>query len=134
MSLSAWRHAAVCEEHNMTAVERLPSGHSLTIRDLRPFYGQRQAVKPVDLQIAPRQITAIIGPSGCGKSTVLRCLNRMHETIARAHVTGSVLLDDEDIYAPGLDPTLVRRKIGMVFQQPIALGTRSIYENVAIGP
>ncbi len=106
----------------------------MTIKELTPYYGKRQAVKPVNMMIVPNQITAIIGPSGCGKSTVLRCLNRLHETIEGAAASGIVLLDDENIYAPDIDPTLVRRKIGMVFQQPIALRTRSIYENVAIGP
>jgi phosphate transport system ATP-binding protein len=90
-------------------------------------------VKPVDLEIAPNKITAIIGPSGCGKSTVLRCLNRMHENIPDARAEGTVLLNDLDIYDPMIDATLVRRKIGMVFQQPIALRTRNIYENVAVG-
>ncbi|HEU5100136.1 MAG TPA: phosphate ABC transporter ATP-binding protein [Roseiflexaceae bacterium] len=109
------------------------NGHSLTITNLAPYYGKRQVVKPVTMRIEPREITAIIGPSSCGKSTVLRCLNRLHETLDGASARGAVLLDQEDIYAPGVDPTLVRRKIGMVFQQPIALRTRSIYENVAVG-
>jgi phosphate transport system ATP-binding protein len=109
------------------------SGNSMSIRQLRPFYGKRQAVRPVDLEIQPNKITAIIGPSGCGKSTVLRCLNRMHENIPGAYADGKVLLDDIDIYDPKLDATLVRRKIGMVFQQPIALRTRTIFENVAVG-
>ncbi|NJN66303.1 MAG: phosphate ABC transporter ATP-binding protein [Chloroflexaceae bacterium] len=109
-------------------------GHSLTVRNLVPFYGKRQAVRPVNLDIPPCQITAIIGPSGCGKSTMLRCLNRMHEMVAQARVEGTVWLDHEDIYAAGVDPRLVRRKIGMVFQHPAVLHTRSIYENVAIGP
>jgi len=109
-------------------------GHRMTIKELTPYYGRRQAVKPVNMLIEPHQITAIMGPSGCGKSTVLRCLNRLHETIDGAAARGIVLLDDENIYAPDVDPTLVRRKIGMVFQQPIALRTRSIYENVAVGP
>ena len=106
---------------------------SMTISQLAPFYGARQAVKPVDMQIATQEITAIIGPSGCGKSTVLRCLNRMHETILGASATGTVLLDDIDIYAPGIDATLIRRQVGMVFQQPVAFRTRNIYENVAAG-
>ena len=110
-----------------------PSGHSMTVTNLVPFYGKRQVVNPVTMRIEPREITAIIGPSGCGKSTVLRCLNRLHETLDGASAQGTVLLDDENIYAPGVDPTLVRRKIGMVFQQPVALRTRSIYENVAVG-
>ncbi|HJZ49110.1 MAG TPA: phosphate ABC transporter ATP-binding protein PstB [Roseiflexaceae bacterium] len=109
------------------------TGHSMTIQNLAPFYGKQQAVKPVNMRIEPREITAIIGPSGCGKSTILRCLNRLHETLDGASAQGTVLLDEENIYAPGVDPTLVRRKIGMVFQQPVALRTRSIYENVAVG-
>src|SRR5262249_60947859 len=84
--------------------------------------------------VAPGDSPAIIGPSGGGKSTILRCLNRLHETLDGASAQGTVLLDEENIYAPGVDPTLVRRKIGMVFQQPVALRTRSIYENVAVGP
>jgi phosphate transport system ATP-binding protein len=108
-------------------------GNRMRVRGLVPFYGKRQAVRPVNLEFAPHKISAIIGPSGCGKSTVLRCLNRMHESIPGARAVGQVLLDDVNIYDPAIDATLVRRKIGMVFQQPIALRTRSIYENVAVG-
>ncbi len=107
--------------------------HRMTVRQLTPFYGKRQAVQAVDLDVRPHEILALIGPSGCGKSTVLRCLNRMHEAIPYAHVAGTVQLDDTDIYSPRIDATLVRRKIGMVFQMPIALRTRSIYENIAVG-
>ena len=103
--------------------------HRMTVRQLTPFYGKRQAVQAVDLDVRPHEILALIGPSGCGKSTVLRCLNRMHEAIPYTRVTGTVKLDEVDIYHPKLDATLVRRKIGMVFQQPIALQTRSIYGN-----
>jgi phosphate transport system ATP-binding protein len=106
---------------------------AMSIRQLKPFYGKRQAVKAVDMEIEPRKITAIIGPSGCGKSTVLRCLNRMHETVLNARAEGEVRLGEEDIYARDIDPALVRRKIGMVFQQPVALRTRSIFENIAVG-
>lgn len=100
---------------------------------LAPFYGARQAVKAVDMTIAAQRITAIIGPSGCGKSTVLRCLNRMHEAIPGARATGNVYLGDEDIYAGASDATLIRRRVGMVFQQPVAFRTRNVYENVAVG-
>jgi phosphate transport system ATP-binding protein len=109
------------------------TGHTVTVRELAPFYGKRQVTRPISVEFAPRRITAMIGPSGCGKSTVLRCLNRMHESIPGARVSGSVLLDGENVYDSRLDATLVRRKIGMVFQQPIALRTRSIYENIAVG-
>lgn len=106
---------------------------TMLIRQLTPFYGSRQAVKPVDMTIRANQITAIIGPSGCGKSTVLRCLNRMHETIRGAYATGTVLLGDTNIYDAKEDPTMIRRRVGMVFQQPVALRTRNVYENVAVG-
>lgn len=109
------------------------TAHSMTVRGLKPFYGKRLAVQALDLDVRPNQILALIGPSGCGKSTVLRCLNRMHELVPYAHAEGVVKLDDINIYAPGIDPALVRRKIGIVFQLPIALRTRNIYENVAVG-
>jgi phosphate transport system ATP-binding protein len=101
--------------------------------DLSCFYGGVKAVDDVNITIEPKSITALIGPSGCGKSTFLRALNRMHEVVPRAHITGQVLLDDEDIYAAGIDPAAVRRTIGMVFQKPNPFPTMSIYENVAAG-
>jgi phosphate transport system ATP-binding protein len=106
---------------------------AMTIKQLKPFYAKRQAVKAVDMEIESHKITAIIGPSGCGKSTVLRCLNRMHETVLNARAEGEVRLGNENIYAQDIDASLVRRKIGMVFQQPVALRTRSIFENIAVG-
>ena len=75
-------------------------------------------------------MTAIIGPSGCGKSTFIRCLNRMHEVVPGARVSGTVLLDGEDIYAPGVDPVAIRRRIGMVFQKPNPFPTMSVFDNV----
>ncbi len=97
------------------------------------YYGKFLAVSEVNLTIEPRSVTAFIGPSGCGKSTMLRTLNRLHEVIAGATVSGSVLLDGEDIYGPSVDPVDVRRTIGMVFQRPNPFPTMSIYENVAAG-
>ncbi|MFL6161447.1 MAG: phosphate ABC transporter ATP-binding protein PstB [Jatrophihabitantaceae bacterium] len=102
-------------------------------KNLNIYYGKFLAVADVNLTIAPRSVTAFIGPSGCGKSTVLRTLNRMHEVIAGARVQGEVLMDGEDIYAPGIDPVNVRRTIGMVFQRPNPFPTMSIYDNVAAG-
>ncbi|HVV77008.1 MAG TPA: phosphate ABC transporter ATP-binding protein PstB [Mycobacteriales bacterium] len=96
-------------------------------------YGSTKAVDDVSITIEPKSVTAFIGPSGCGKSTLLRSLNRMHEVIPGAGITGKVLLDDEDIYAPGIDPAAVRRTIGMVFQKPNPFPTMSIYDNVAAG-
>ena len=107
-------------------------GH-LETRDLHAWYGTNEAVRGVTLTIRPRQVTAIIGPSGCGKSTFIRCLNRMHEVVPGARVRGTVLLDGQDIYAPGVEPVYVRRRVGMVFQKPNPFPTMSIYANVAAG-
>jgi len=100
---------------------------------LNAYYGSFRAIEDVNMVIEPKMITALIGPSGCGKSTFLRSLNRMHEVIPGARVEGRLLLDDEDIYGPGVDPTGVRRTIGMVFQRPNPFPTMSIYDNVAAG-
>jgi phosphate transport system ATP-binding protein len=101
--------------------------------NLNIYYGDFLAVKDVTVEIQPNKVTALIGSSGCGKSTFLRSLNRMHELIEGARVEGSVLLDGVDIYAPSMDPVLVRQQIGMVFQQPNPFPTMSIYENTAAG-
>lgn len=101
--------------------------------DLCAWYGSLLAVRNINMWMRPRQVTAIIGPSGCGKSTVIRCLNRLHEVVPGARVAGQVLLDGEDIYAPGNDPVQVRRRVGMVFQRANPFPTMSIFENVAAG-
>jgi phosphate transport system ATP-binding protein len=101
--------------------------------DLNIYYGDFLAVEKVSMDIAPKSITALIGPSGCGKSTFLRTLNRIHEIIPGAHVKGKVLLDGDDLYAPGVDPVLVRRQVGMVFQRANPFPTMSIRENVLAG-
>ncbi len=105
----------------------------LLLDGLTIFYGTKKAVAQTDLPIPRHQVTAIIGPSGCGKSTLLRSINRMHETVPGARVTGQVLLDGENIYQQGYDPMFVRRRIGMVFQQPNPLRARTIAQNVTIG-
>jgi phosphate transport system ATP-binding protein len=97
------------------------------------FYGSFHAVADVSLTVEPRTVTAFIGPSGCGKSTFLRTLNRMHEVIPGAHVTGSIALDGTDLYASGVDPVAVRRVVGMVFQRPNPFPSMSIFDNVASG-
>jgi phosphate transport system ATP-binding protein len=106
---------------------------TISVTSLNLYYGSFLAVEDVDVTIQPNKVTALIGSSGCGKSTFLRSLNRMHELVPGARVEGEVLLDDQDIYAPGADPVLVRRQIGMVFQQPNPFPTMSIYDNVAAG-
>ncbi len=105
----------------------------ITVTDLKASFGDHQVVKGIDLAIPSRQITAIIGPSGCGKSTFLRCLNRMHELVPGASSSGKVLLDDTDIYADDVDPVLVRRWVGMVFQKPNPFPSMSIKDNVVAG-
>lgn len=106
---------------------------SIEVQDLNVYYGDFLAVEGVSLEIEPRSVTAFIGPSGCGKSTFLRTLNRMHEVIPGARVDGKVLLDGEDLYGPNVDPVLVRRHVGMVFQRPNPFPTMSIRENVLAG-
>jgi phosphate transport system ATP-binding protein len=108
-------------------------GHSITLRALKAFYGDNEAVKGVDLTFAPNKITAIIGPSGCGKSTLVRSINRMHEEIPGARIEGEILLDETPIYGEGIDVVAVRRAIGMVFQRPNPFPTMSIFDNVASG-
>ena len=102
-------------------------------KDLKVFYGEKPALKGVDLEILPNRVTALIGPSGCGKSTYIRSLNRMNDIITNCRVEGSVLLDGEDIYEAGQDVVRLRSRIGMVFQKP-NLFPQSIYDNVAYGP
>ena len=103
------------------------------VENLTASYGSKVAVHDVTLTIEPKTVTALIGPSGCGKSTFLRSLNRMHEVIPGATVTGRVLLDEEDIYAPQIDPVAVRRTVGMVFQKPYPFPTMTIFDNVVAG-
>lgn len=102
-------------------------------QDLNLYYGENHALKNVSLDIEERQITALIGPSGCGKSTFLKTLNRMNDLVPNVKITGKVVLDGEDIYAKGVDVTLLRKKVGMVFQSPNPF-PMSIYDNIAYGP
>jgi phosphate transport system ATP-binding protein len=105
----------------------------VAVRQLDAYFGALRAVRGASLDFLDGQVTAIIGPSGCGKSTLLRCLNRMHETVPAARVEGEVLLDDQDIYARGVNAIEVRRRIGMVFQRPTPFPTMSIRDNAAAG-
>jgi phosphate transport system ATP-binding protein len=105
----------------------------IDISGLSAFYGNFKAIDDISMTVEPRTVTAFIGPSGCGKSTFLRTLNRMHEVTPGGRVEGKVLLDDENLYGPGVDPVTVRRTVGMVFQRPNPFPTMSIYDNVAAG-
>ena len=105
----------------------------MDVVDLNAGFGERTIIEGINLKVEPNSVTALIGPSGCGKSTLLRCLNAMHRTATNAFVSGEILLDGVDINARGVDPVLVRRRVGMVFQRPNPFPTMSIYDNVAAG-
>jgi len=101
--------------------------------DLNAWFGNKHVLKDVSIGIKTNAVTAIIGPSGCGKSTYIRNLNRMHELVPNAKMTGRVLLDGKDIFASNVDPVMIRRRVGMVFQKPNPFPTMSIYDNVVAG-
>ena len=105
----------------------------MTARDVHVFYGDKEAIKGVDIDIHDDKVTAFIGPSGCGKSTFLRCLNRMNDTIPTARVTGDIELDGQNVNSAAMDVVQLRARVGMVFQKPNPF-PKSIYENVAYGP
>ena len=106
---------------------------AFTVKDLHLYYGDNHALKGVNMQIKKNAVTAFIGPSGCGKSTFLKTLNRMNDLVDNVRIEGTVLLDGEDIYAEDVDTTILRKKVGMVFQQPNPF-PMSIYDNIAYGP
>jgi len=106
---------------------------ALEVSGLNAWFGSNHVLKDVDMVAEARAVTAIIGPSGCGKSTLIRCMNRMHEEVRGASVTGKVLFNGDDIYAPDADPVEVRRRIGMVFQRPNPFPTMSVLENAVAG-
>jgi len=117
---------------NNLPIETTPDA-GLQARGLNAWYGSFQALRDVTLNVSARHVTAIMGPSGCGKSTLIRCFNRMHESAPRAKATGEVLLSGDNIYASNVDPVMVRRRVGMVFQKPNPFPTASIFDNVAAG-
>lgn len=103
------------------------------VHDLSAWFDEQQVLFDINVAIEDKCVTAIIGPSGCGKSTFIRCVNRMHETVPGARMSGRVLLDQDDIYAQAVDPVAIRKRIGMVFQRPNPFPTMSIFDNVAAG-
>jgi phosphate transport system ATP-binding protein len=123
--------ATTGRERGVSRVERVAK--RFNVKDVNLYYGDFHAVKDVSMTVEANQVTALIGSSGCGKTTVLRSLNRMHELTPSARVEGEVTLDDQNIYAPNVDPVEVRRLVGMVFQAPNPFPTMSVYENVAAG-
>jgi len=111
-----------------------PQGRSkVSIKELNAWFGSKQALKSINLEIEENAATAFMGPSGCGKTTLIRCLNRMHEMTPGAKAKGQVILDGIDIYDKSIDPVIIKRRIGMVFQKPNPFPTMSIFDNVAAG-
>jgi phosphate transport system ATP-binding protein len=106
---------------------------AIHVQKLNAWFGSKQALFDINLEVPDKRTTAIIGPSGCGKSTFVRCLNRMHETVPDARVEGDVAIGDLEVYGKGVSPVTVRRRVGMVFQKPNPFPTMSIYDNVAAG-
>ena len=120
-------------ERDESAVPEPQHEIKMAARDVNVFYGDKQALFDVSLDIPDRSVTALIGPSGCGKSTFLRCLDRMNDVIEGCRVTGEITLDGQNIYSPQVDPVQLRARVGMVFQKPNPF-PKSIFENVAYGP
>ncbi len=119
--------------NQVSAGPRVGKRGVVEIEGLNAWYGAFLAIKDINLRIESQVITAIIGPSGCGKSTLIRCLNRMHEVSGGGRVSGCILVDGQDIYGSGVDPVVVRRRIGMVFQKPTPFPTMTVFDNVAAG-
>src|SRR5947208_1486306 len=113
--------------------EEAPPPRTFEVKNLSIWYGEKRAIDDVTFDVASNAVTAIIGPSGCGKSTFLRALNRMHELTPRTRMEGTVLLHGEDLYSSTVDPAIVRRRVGMVFQKSNPFPTMTIGENVVIG-
>jgi phosphate transport system ATP-binding protein len=105
----------------------------ITVSALNAWFGENHVLRNISLRVPANGVTAVIGPSGCGKSTFIRCINRMHEVVPGARAEGQILLDGEDLYGPGMDPVLIRRRIGMVFQKPNPFPTMSVWDNVGAG-
>jgi len=120
-------------ETRKTTIEASIEKFKVRIQNVNGWYGSKRAIKDVNLDVKEKSVTAFIGPSGCGKTTLLRCLNRMHEMTPGAHADGRVVLDGIDIYDKSIDPVVIRRRIGMVFQKPNPFPTMSIFDNVSAG-
>jgi len=114
-------------------VQESTEKYKVRIEKVNGWYGAKRAIKDVNLNVKDKAVTAFIGPSGCGKTTLLRCLNRMHEMTPGAHADGRVVVDGIDIYDKSIDPVVIRRRIGMVFQKPNPFPTMSIFDNVSAG-
>lgn len=131
-SIGAEWHRDSAADTQHQAIAQITDPVKVRIRDLNIYYGQTHAIQDITVDIPERQVTALMGPSGCGKSTFVRALNRMHDLTPSARVSGTVLLDSEDIYAPSTDVVRLRQRVGMVFQRPNPF-PKPIFQNVAYG-
>ena len=120
-------------EKKEEAVQQTAERYKVRIENVNGWYGSKRAIKDINLNVKEKTVTAFIGPSGCGKTTLLRCLNRMHEMTPGAHADGRVVVDGVDIYDKSIDPVIIKRRIGMVFQKPNPFPTMSIFDNVSAG-
>ncbi len=127
------KNQLVNRDNRDTVGEQFTDNPRMSCRDVSVYYGDKQAVNDVSIDITRHEVLAMIGPSGCGKSTFLRCLNRMNDTIDGCRMNGAITLDGDDIYAKKIDTVLLRAQIGMVFQKPNPF-PKSIYDNIAYGP
>ena len=132
-SRSQDRRDLVSRENRQTVGDITVENPRMTCRNVNVFYGNKQAIKEVSLDVGRNEVIAMIGPSGCGKSTFIRCLNRMNDTIEGCRITGEIALDGVDIYSKNIDVVPLRAQVGMVFQKPNPF-PKSIYENIAYGP
>ena len=131
--LSNEEELAYKSTENALKAEQKQQPYKVSIKKLEAWFGTKQALKDINLDVKENTITAIIGPSGCGKTTLIRCLNRMHEMTPSSRSRGQVIIDGIDIYDRNIDPVIIKRRIGMVFQKPNPFPTMSIYDNVAAG-
>jgi phosphate transport system ATP-binding protein len=133
MRILGRRRSAIDKVETTSIEEPVLTGEKMRSIKLNAWFGDKHVLKDINLSVKANSVTAIIGPSGCGKSTLIRCFNRMHELVPSAKRSGQVLLDGKDIYTSDVDPVLIRRRVGMVFQKPNPFPTMSIYDNVAAG-
>ena len=133
MKIPRWTKKSKDEPEEKPIEEIVLTSEKMQSIGLNAWFGEKQALTDINLSVKTNSVTAIIGPSGCGKSTLIRCFNRMHELVPNARMSGKILLDGKNIYATNVDPVLIRRRVGMVFQKPNPFPTMSIYDNVAAG-
>jgi len=133
MKILGWPQKSTDKAEEQTVEEAVLTSEKMQSINLNAWFGDKKVLKDITLTVKANSVTAIIGPSGCGKSTLIRCFNRMHELVPNARMSGKILLDGKNIYSSDVDPVLIRRRVGMVFQKPNPFPTMSIYDNVAAG-